>query len=146
MFGIDGPEFLLILLVLIIVVGPKDLPKVLRTMAKTIAYVRSTVNEFRLQFDDAVRQVELDDWQKTLSDINDLNPDKKLKEVFNPIHDAVEDICNNFDVNTTHHKLGKDKEILGCDHNKTNEDLTISGDPLNTGDISVTSKDKEGAS
>ncbi|MBB5074294.1 sec-independent protein translocase protein TatB [Bartonella callosciuri] len=146
MFGIDGPEFLVILLVLIIVVGPKDLPKMLKTMARAIAYVRSTADEFRHQFDDAMRKAEVDDLQKTLSDISDLNPDKELKELLNPIHDAGEDTHDNFEINPVHHKSKKDKKTLRCDQNKTSEGLTVSTDSHSSGSISVTSKDKEGAS
>ncbi|WP_455481160.1 Sec-independent protein translocase protein TatB [Bartonella sp. B12(2025)] len=146
MFGIDGPEFLVILLVLIVVVGPKDLPKMLKTIAKAIAYVRSTANEFRHQFDDAMKQVELDDLQKTLSDISDFSPRKELTETFNSIHDAIGDIRDNFDVNTTHYKTENDKEILECDQNKANENLTVSVCPHSSGSVSVTSKDKEDVS
>ncbi|WP_317993064.1 Sec-independent protein translocase protein TatB [Bartonella gliris] len=146
MFGIDGPEFLVILLVLIVVVGPKDLPKMLRTIAKALAYVRSTANEFRYQFDDAMRQVELDDLQKTSSDISDLNPRKELTEIFNPIHNAVGDIHDSFDINTIHHKSEKDKEVLVCGQNKTNEDSTVSVGTHRLGSISVNAKDGEGAS
>ncbi|WP_273756686.1 Sec-independent protein translocase protein TatB [Bartonella sp. MM73XJBT] len=146
MFGIDGPEFLVILLVLIVVVGPKDLPKMLKTMARAIAYVRSTAKEFRHQFDDAIRQSELDELQKTLSDINDLNLNRRVTETFNPIHDAVENIRNNFDGKTTHHNLKKEKEILKCDQNKANEDLTASVDSHSSGNISLISKEREGAS
>lgn len=146
MFGIDGPEFLVILLVLIVVVGPKDLPKMLKTMARAIAYVRSTAKEFRHQFDDAMRQAELDELQKTLSDMNDLNPHKELTETFNPIHDTVENIHNNFDGKTTHHKLKKEKEILGCDQNKANEDLIVSVDSHSSGSMSLISKERDGTS
>ncbi|GAA5103965.1 Sec-independent protein translocase protein TatB [Bartonella jaculi] len=155
MFGIEGPEFLVILLVLIIVVGPKDLPKMLRIMAKAIAYVRSTANEFRDQFDDAmrqaelddaIRQAELDDVQKTLSDMSDLNTRKELTEILNPIHNAVGDIHDSFDVNTTHHKSEKDKEVLGCGQNVTNEESTASVSLHKLGSISVNAKDREGAS
>ncbi|EJF86945.1 twin arginine-targeting protein translocase TatB [Bartonella vinsonii subsp. arupensis OK-94-513] len=145
MFGIDGPEFLVILLVLIVVVGPKDLPKMLKTMARAMAYVRSKKNEFRRQFDDAIRQVELDDLQKTLADINDFNLSKELTETFNPIHDAVENV-QNFDVNARHHKLEKDKEILLCDQNKDKEDIIIPVDLQRSEGISTTSKDKEDTS
>ncbi|EJF75171.1 twin-arginine translocase subunit TatB [Bartonella alsatica] len=146
MFGIDGPEFLVILLVLIVVVGPKDLPKMLKTMARAIAYVRSTANEFRYQFDDAMRQVEFDDLQKTLSDNSDLNLNKELTRIFNPIHDIVRGIGDNSDVKTLHHKTEKDKEILVCDQNGVNEDLTVSDNPHSSGSISLISKDREGAS
>ncbi|ATP12160.1 hypothetical protein BHOIPH791_10330 [Bartonella henselae] len=146
MFGIDGLEFLVILLVLIVVVGPKDLPKMLKTMARAIAYVRSTANEFRHQFDDAIKQAELDDLQKTLSDMNDFNPDKKLTGILNPMQDIRGDILNNFDVNTTHHKLEKDQENFECNENKTNEDLDVPVDAHSSGSVFVTSKDKESAS
>ncbi|WP_208432810.1 Sec-independent protein translocase protein TatB [Bartonella taylorii] len=145
MFGIDGPEFLVILLVLIIVVGPKDLPKMLRTIAKAMAYMRSTANEFRYQFDDAMRQVELDDLKKPLSDISDLNLSKEVTETFNPIHDAVGDIRDNFDIKVTHRKSEK-KETLRRDQHKANEDLTVFVDSHSSRSITVTSKDKENVS
>ncbi|MCZ2158216.1 Sec-independent protein translocase protein TatB [Bartonella sp. 220] len=142
MFGIDGPEFLVILLVLIVVVGPKDLPKMLRTMARAMAYVRSKGNEFRHQFDDAMKQAELDDLQKTIADIKDFNLNKELTETFNPLHDAVENI-QNFEVNARHYKLEKDKEILIRDQNKTNENTIISVDLQSSKSISKTFKNKK---
>ncbi|WP_019220442.1 Sec-independent protein translocase protein TatB [Bartonella senegalensis] len=146
MFGIDGPEFLVILIILIVVVGPKDLPKMLRAMSKAVAYVRSTANEFRRQFDDAIKQAELGDLQKTLSDMDNFNPDRKLTGILNPMQDIRGDIPGNFDVNTMHHKLEKGQENLECDQNKTDEDLAVPVDSHNSGNVSVTSKDKEDAS
>ncbi|WP_375631753.1 MULTISPECIES: twin-arginine translocase subunit TatB [unclassified Bartonella] len=131
MFGIDGPEFIVILLVLIIVVGPKDLPKILKTVAKIRAYVYSTANELRHQFDDVIKQIERDNLQKVCSDISDSS--KKLTETFDPIQNTLEDIHDNLDVKATHHKSKKDKEILECDQNVTNKDTTVS----------IASKDKE---
>ncbi|EJF86121.1 twin arginine-targeting protein translocase TatB [Bartonella rattimassiliensis 15908] len=112
MFGIDGPEFLVILLVLIIVIGPKDLPKILKAIAKVRTYMRSTANELRRQFDDVISQIELDNLQKTYSDINDLNPSKQLTETFDTIQDAVEDIHDSFDVKIIRHKSEIDKEDI----------------------------------
>ncbi|WP_375654543.1 MULTISPECIES: twin-arginine translocase subunit TatB [unclassified Bartonella] len=131
MFGIDGPEFIVILLVLIIVVGPKDLPKILKTVAKIRAYVYSTANELRHQFDDVIKQIERDDLQKVCSDISDSS--KKLAETFDPTQNILEDIHDNLDVKATHHKSKKNKEILECDQNVTNKDTTVS----------IASKDKE---
>ncbi|UNE53474.1 Sec-independent protein translocase protein TatB [Bartonella machadoae] len=144
MFGIDGPEFLVILLVLIVVVGPKDLPKMLKTIAKAIAYIRSAANEFRHQFDDAMRQIELDDLQKTLSDISDLNLSKELTETSDPMPDVpdviVGGIDGNFDINATHHKSKQDKAALECDQKTANEDLTTSVNFHSSENISGTSK------
>ncbi|WP_051013504.1 Sec-independent protein translocase protein TatB [Bartonella florencae] len=113
MFGIDGSEFFVILLVFIVVVGPKDLPKMLKTMARAIAYVRSTANEFRHQFDDAIKQVELDDLKKTLSDINDINLNKELTETFNPLHESGRSFCDHSNIKTPHHKSEKNKKNWG---------------------------------
>ncbi|WP_375606268.1 MULTISPECIES: twin-arginine translocase subunit TatB [unclassified Bartonella] len=131
MFGIDGSEFIVILLVLIIVVGPKDLPKILKTVAKIRAYVYSTANELRHQFDNLIKQIERDDLQKVCSDISDSS--KKLAETFDPTQNILEDIHDNWDVKETHYKSKKDKEILECDQNVTNKDTTVS----------IASKDKE---
>ena len=92
MFGIDGPEFVVILIVLIVVVGPKDLPKMLKAFGKATARMRATANEFRRQFDDAMHEAELDDLQKTLTDVSDLDPRKKLTEIFDPIRDVAKDV------------------------------------------------------
>ena len=98
MFGIDGPEFIVILIVLIVVVGPKDLPKMLKAIGKATARMRSTANEFRRQFDEAMREAELDDLQKTLTDVKDLDPRKKLTEIFDPIRDVAKDVKASIDV------------------------------------------------
>ncbi len=108
MFGIDGPELVVILLVLIIIVGPKDLPKILKTIVKIRAYMHSTANELRHQFDDVIKQIECDDLQKTCSDMNASR--KKLAETFDSIQNTLEGIHDNSDIKATHHKLEKDKE------------------------------------
>ncbi|CAM1642714.1 Sec-independent protein translocase protein TatB [Bartonella apihabitans] len=97
MFGIDGPEFIVILIVLIVVVGPKDLPKMLKAIGKATARMRTTANEFRRQFDEAMHEAELDDLQKTLTDVKDLDPRKKLTEIFDPIRDVAKDVKASID-------------------------------------------------
>lgn len=104
MFGIDGPEFLVIVLVLIVVVGPKDLPKMMRAFGKVMARVRTTSSEFRQQFDDAMREAELEDLQKSLSDVGNLDPRKKMTEIFDPLRDIAKDIKGSLDVDKAEQK------------------------------------------
>ncbi|QEE09126.1 twin-arginine translocase subunit TatB [Bartonella kosoyi] len=144
MFGIDGPELVVILLVLIIVVGPKDLPKILKTIARVRAYMHSTANELRHQFDDVIKQIESDDLQKTCSDMNDSS--EKLAETFDPTQNTLEDIHDNWDVKTTHHKSKKDKEILECDQKVIKKDRTVSRASHHLESISIASKDKKDVS
>jgi len=58
MFDIGWSEVLVIATVAIVVVGPKDLPRMLRTFGKTMGTVRRTANDFKRQFDDALREAE----------------------------------------------------------------------------------------
>jgi sec-independent protein translocase protein TatB len=64
MFDIGWSELLLIGIVALIVIGPKDLPKVLRALGTMMSKVRSMASEFQGQFQDAMRDAELADLKK----------------------------------------------------------------------------------
>jgi sec-independent protein translocase protein TatB len=59
MFDISSMKLLIVGLVLLIVVGPKDLPALLRTIGKYVGVIRRQAAEFRAQFDEAMRESEL---------------------------------------------------------------------------------------
>lgn len=61
MFDIGWTELLVVAVVAIMVVGPKDLPKMLRTVGKTIGNLKRMASDFQGQFDDALKEVELDE-------------------------------------------------------------------------------------
>ena len=61
---IGGTELLVIAIVALIVVGPKDLPKLLRQFGQFMARVRGMASEFRASFDEMARQSELDELRK----------------------------------------------------------------------------------
>jgi len=62
--GIGGLEILVIGLVALLVVGPKDLPVLLRKVGKAMAKARAMASEFRSSFDEMARQSELDELRK----------------------------------------------------------------------------------
>jgi sec-independent protein translocase protein TatB len=64
MFDIGWSELLLIGIVALVVIGPKDLPKVLRSLGTMMSKVRSMASEFQGQFQDAMREAELSDLKK----------------------------------------------------------------------------------
>lgn len=92
MFDIGWPELLVVAIVLIIVVGPKDLPKMLRAFGRTTKKFREMANDFRGQFDEALREAELDDVRKTISDARSLNPMNQIREAVNPLKQTGEQI------------------------------------------------------
>ena len=85
MFGIDSPELLVIAIVALVVIGPKELPKLLRTWGKWMAQMRGMAAEFRGHVDEMVRQSELDEVKKQLEgttglDLQSLDPTKQIKQ------------------------------------------------------------------
>ncbi len=65
MFNENRPlEFLILAAVALIVVGPKDLPILLRRIGKVIGKMRAMANEFRASFDEMARQSELDELRR----------------------------------------------------------------------------------
>jgi sec-independent protein translocase protein TatB len=92
MFDIAWTEMLVIAVVMIVVVGPKELPGMLRTIGKTTAKLRTMAGEFRKQFDDALKEAELDDLKKLADDARRLNPAADIKKAFNPLETAGKDV------------------------------------------------------
>ncbi len=64
MFDLTSSKLLILGIVALIVVGPKDLPVVLRTLGRYVGMIRRHAAEFRAQFDEAIRESELDQLKK----------------------------------------------------------------------------------
>ncbi len=67
-------EFLLIAIVALIVVGPRDLPSMLRKLGNMVAKARGMAREFQGAFDDMGREVELDELRREIEQIKSANP------------------------------------------------------------------------
>ena len=84
MFGIDSPELLVIAVVALVVIGPKELPGLLRSWGKWMAQMRGMASEFRGHVDEMVRQADLDDVKRQLTatpglDLQALDPTREIK-------------------------------------------------------------------
>jgi len=84
MFGIDSSELLLIAIVALVVIGPKELPGLLRTWGRWMAQMRGMASEFRGHVDEMVRQSDLDEVKKQLTassglDLQSLDPTKEIR-------------------------------------------------------------------
>ncbi|WP_267397694.1 MULTISPECIES: Sec-independent protein translocase protein TatB [unclassified Sphingomonas] len=64
MFGIDSSEFLVVALVALVVIGPKDLPKAMRVVGYWVGKARGVARQFREGFDNMVREAELEEMEK----------------------------------------------------------------------------------
>ncbi|HVV92637.1 MAG TPA: Sec-independent protein translocase protein TatB [Hyphomicrobiales bacterium] len=71
MFDIGWSELLLIAVVAVVVIGPKDLPVALRSLGRTIRGIRRMASDFQSQFNEALREAELDDLRREVSELRD---------------------------------------------------------------------------
>jgi sec-independent protein translocase protein TatB len=68
MFDFSGGEFLLIAVVALIAIGPKELPRVLRTVGQATGKIRRMAGEFQDQFREAMREAEMADLKKDIDE------------------------------------------------------------------------------
>lgn len=92
MLDVGWTEILVIAIVLIIVVGPKDLPQMLRTFGRMVTKMRGMASDFRQQFDEALREADLEDVKKTIGDAQKLNPLNTIRDAVNPLRQMGDEI------------------------------------------------------
>ena len=92
MLDVGWSELLVIAVVLIVVVGPKDLPPMLRAFGKMTSRLRAMAGEFRSQFDEALKEADLDEVRKTIGDAQRLNPMNTIREAINPLRQTADEI------------------------------------------------------
>ena len=98
MFDISWTEFLLIGIVALIVIGPKELPGVLRTLGQYTRKVRGMAAEFQNQFQEAMREAEMTDLKKQVDDMaQDFKNYDPLKGVRDDVEAMGKDIERSFD-------------------------------------------------
>jgi sec-independent protein translocase protein TatB len=82
-------ELLFLVIIALIILGPKDLSLTMRKLGQFVARGRSMANEFRAAFDDIARQAELDDLRK---EIEDLKRDNAVTEAIDDLKSVEKDI------------------------------------------------------
>jgi sec-independent protein translocase protein TatB len=70
MFGIDWQELLVIVFVAVVVIGPKDMPRAMRTAGRWIGKVRRTSNHFRSGIEAMIREAEMEEMEKKWAEQN----------------------------------------------------------------------------
>ena len=70
MFDFDIGKMLVVAIVALAVIPPKDLPRVMRMIGQTMGRMRRMASEFQGQFMDAMREAEFENVRKELADLN----------------------------------------------------------------------------
>ncbi len=84
MFDLGWTEILIIAVIALIVIGPKDLPSALRNVAYWVRKARGLAREFQKGVDDLVREAELDDVQKEIKTYTRGDLGRKIEETIDP--------------------------------------------------------------
>lgn len=103
MFDMSWGEIMVIGGVALIVIGPKDLPKALRTVGQMTTKVRRLAGEFQTQFSEAMREAELEDVKKEMEGLGrDLNSAASGASGFNPIQTIRDELKGAVESSTSH--------------------------------------------
>ncbi len=92
MFDIGWQELFILAVLAIIVIGPKDLPGAIRTIAKWIRKARSMARDLQEGLDDVVREADLDDLKKELDSPGGLDIAKKIEDAVDPTGEITKDM------------------------------------------------------
>jgi len=71
MFGVDSSELAVVAILALIFIGPKDLPKVMRTVGYWVGRVRGMARHFTSGIENMVREAELEEMEKRWREEND---------------------------------------------------------------------------
>ena len=92
MFGLGMTEMIVIGGIALLVVGPKDLPKVFKAIASVMKQIRKLTREFQGVVSDMIRESDLDDLRKEANDLrNSIDPTKDIREAMKDVEDDVKE-------------------------------------------------------
>ena len=123
MFDIGWTEILILAVISLFVIGPKDIPKFLGYIGKLIGKVRGITSEFRETVDDAIKNSELEEVRKEIS-FTDPALSKNFNQVLNPsnMSKLKKENVDEKKVNAEEDKIEK-----GNDDKKLNQNYEFAG-------------------
>jgi sec-independent protein translocase protein TatB len=101
MFDMAWSEMAVIAVVALLVLGPKELPKAMRAVAKVMRQGRKLAGEFQVHVNDLIREADLQDVRKTIDSVRDeyadadkmFDPSGQLKDINNSLTKTKQDIA-----------------------------------------------------
>lgn len=95
MFDIGWVEMMVVVVVMIVVIGPKDLPAVLHTMGKWIAHVRAMARSFQNSIEEMAQEAGLDELRDDVRSIRDFSLEDEIDKAVDPEGELKEGIAGN---------------------------------------------------
>ena len=101
---VSWSEILVVGIVALIVVGPKELPTLLRTIGKYMGVIKRQASEFRAQFDEAMRESEFEQLKKDVESIK-TDAENTLRDTERAVQSEMSDVRRELDATTDSIKL-----------------------------------------
>ncbi|MBT4710021.1 MAG: hypothetical protein HOB82_00625 [Alphaproteobacteria bacterium] len=108
MLGIHWPEFMLIAVITVLVVGPKELPRVLRTFTQIMRKIRGLSKEFQDTMSDLAKEADMDDMKDTFKDVESRVADMRVEDELDGTLDGDNKIAGMFTGNVIGTELAED--------------------------------------
>lgn len=108
MFDIGWQELLVIAVVALIVIGPKDLPRALKAITQWIGKLRALANDFQRGLDDVVREAELDDLKKKLTETTSVDVARQIENTIDP----TGEVAKSLDLNEVERDLERNARTM----------------------------------
>src|SRR5215470_542173 len=96
MFDLTSSKLLILAIVALLVIGPKDLPALLRTIGKYVGIIKRQAAEFRAQFDEAMRESEFAELKKSVESIQQ-ETETAMQEAQSSVEKELADARQNVD-------------------------------------------------
>jgi sec-independent protein translocase protein TatB len=122
MFGVDSSELAVVAVLALIFIGPKDLPKVLRTVGYWVGRVRGMARHFTSGIENMVREAELEEMEKRWREENERilqlhpanahYPEPGQHDEMPPVADVITEPSLPFDEDQPHEMLPIEKRPL----------------------------------
>lgn len=94
MFDIGWSEMAVVALLALIVIGPRDLPGVMRTVGQWVRKARRVASDFQSSLDDMVRESELDEARKSIESSKNLDVGKEFEKTVDPTGSVTKEARN----------------------------------------------------
>jgi sec-independent protein translocase protein TatB len=86
MIDLSWSHILIVVIVALVVIGPKDLPRFMHMAGRWMGKARAMADQFRKSFDEMSRQAELEELRK---EINELREQRPLADIQNTMHQSI---------------------------------------------------------
>jgi sec-independent protein translocase protein TatB len=133
MFDLDVSKMIIVGIVALAVIPPKDLPRVMRTVGQTIGKMRRMASEFQGQFMEAMREVEREaDLDSVKNEFQAINAQAKIDTSFDPVGMMREDMTKAAATSPSAPEAGDVKSELGKSEIGTSEIALTGPEPAAT--------------